>query len=63
MDEIDNPFSFDCVVFPCMQLSSTEFQKYLDAQNIKCDLVKTVVPQIKRIATDTIKAVSRKLDS
>ena len=46
-----------------MQLSYTEFQKYLDAQNIKCDLVKTVVPQIKRIATDTIKAVSRKLDS
>lgn len=45
-----------------MQLSYTEFQKYMDANNIKCDFLKTVVPQMKRLATDTIKAVSRKMD-
>ena len=39
-----------------------EFQKYLDAQNIKCDVIKTIVPQMKQLATDTIKAVSRKMD-
>lgn len=44
------------------QLSYTEFQKYLDANDIKCDVVKTLVPQMKKIASDTIKAVSRKID-
>lgn len=44
------------------KLSYAEFQKYLDATNVKCDIVKTVVPQMKKIATETIKAVSRKLD-
>jgi len=44
------------------KLSYTEFQKYLDTNNIKCDFIKTVVPQMKRLATDTIKAVSRKMD-
>ena len=45
-----------------VQLSYAEFQKYLDSQNISCEFVKTVVPQIKSLATDTIKAVSRKMD-
>lgn len=34
----------------------------MDGNNIKCDFIKTVVPQMKRLATDTIKAVSRKMD-
>ena len=54
--------SFFCIVFLCVQLSYAEFQKYLDGINVKCDFVKTVVPQIKKLAADTIKAVSRKMD-
>lgn len=45
-----------------MQLSYAEFQKYLDSINVTCDFVKDVVPQLKTLATDTIKAVSRKMD-
>ena len=45
-----------------MQLSYNEFQKYLDGINVKVDFVKTVVPKMKSLATDTIKAVSRKMD-
>ena len=30
--------------------------------NIKCDFNKDVLPKIKELATDTIKAVSRKMD-
>lgn len=30
--------------------------------NIKCDFVKEIVPQFKKLVQDTIKAVSRKLD-
>lgn len=44
------------------KLSYAEFQKYLDNNNVKCDIVKNVVPGMKRIATDTMKAVSRKMD-
>lgn len=47
---------------PFVQLSYAEFQKYLDSINITCDFIKDVVPQIKTLATDTIKAVSRKMD-
>jgi D-alanine-D-alanine ligase-like ATP-grasp enzyme len=45
------------------QLSYSDFQKYLESINIKCDFVKEVVPKMKQLTTDTIKAVSRKLDS
>ena len=45
-----------------MQLSYTEFQKYLDSINVKVDFVKTVVPKMKALAADSIKAVSRKMD-
>jgi D-alanine-D-alanine ligase-like ATP-grasp enzyme len=45
-----------------VQLSYSDFQKYLDGNNIKCEFIKTVVPQMKRIAAETIRAVSRKMD-
>lgn len=45
-----------------MQLSYTDFQKYLDSIKIECDFVKEVIPKMKKIACDTIKAVSRKMD-
>lgn len=45
-----------------VQLSYAEFQKYLDTNNVKCDIVGKVLPEIKSIATHTIKAVSRKMD-
>ena len=44
------------------KLSYADFQKYLDSIDVKCNIVKEIVPQLKKIATDTIKAVSRKLD-
>jgi tubulin polyglutamylase TTLL1 len=44
------------------KLSYTEFQKYLDSVNIKTDLIKDVVPKMKDMAQDSMKAVSRKLD-
>ena len=44
------------------KLSYAEFQKYLDSQCIKCDFVKEIVPQFKKLVQDTLKAVSRKLD-
>lgn len=34
----------------------------MDSQDIKLNIVKDIVPQLKKIATDTIKAVSRKID-
>jgi len=34
----------------------------MDGMNIKCDFNKDVLPKIKELATDTIKAVSRKMD-
>ena len=34
----------------------------MDSNNIKTDFIKVVVPQMKKFATDTIKAVSRKMD-
>jgi tubulin polyglutamylase TTLL1/tubulin monoglycylase TTLL3/8 len=30
--------------------------------NIKCDFVQDIVPKMKQLATDTIRAVSRKVD-
>lgn len=45
-----------------MQLSYTDFQKYLDSIKIECDFVKEVIPKMKKIACETIKAVSRKMD-
>lgn len=45
-----------------LQLSYTEFQKYLDSQNIKTDLQKNILPKIKQSVADTIRACSRKLD-
>jgi len=50
------------MVYIYVQLSYAEFQKYLDSINIKCEVVKNVVPQLKQLAADTIRAVSRKLD-
>lgn len=43
-------------------MSYAEFQKYLDSINIKCDFVKELVPQFKKLVQDSIKAVSRKMD-
>lgn len=34
----------------------------MDSVDIKCNFLKEIVPQMKRIATDTIKACSRKVD-
>ena len=34
----------------------------MDSVDIKCNFVKEIVPQMKKMATDTIKAVSRKID-
>ena len=45
-----------------VQLSYADFQKYLDSTDVKCNIVKEIVPQLKKIAQDTIKAVSRKMD-
>ena len=42
--------------------SCREFQKYLDSMKIDCDLVKTVIPKMKALAQDSMRAVSRKLD-
>ena len=44
------------------QLSYADFQKYLDGNGSKCDFVKTVVPAMKKLGTDTVKAISRKID-
>jgi len=44
------------------KLSYNEFQKYLDNENIKVDYLKTILPKIKKMTTDTIRAVSRKFD-
>ena len=43
-------------------MSYPDFQKYLDANNFKVDFVKTVVPQMRKLCQDTMKAVSRKID-
>jgi len=34
----------------------------LDSMKIDCDLVKTVIPKMKALAQDSMRAVSRKLD-
>ena len=44
------------------KLSYVEFQKYLDTVNIKCDFVKDIVPRMKQLTADTLRAVSRKVD-
>lgn len=44
------------------KLSYPEFQKYLDSVKIDCDFVKTVVPKMKQMAQDSMRAVSRKVD-
>ncbi len=44
------------------KLSYPDFQKYLDSVDIKCNFVKEIVPQLKKMAADTIKACSRKVD-
>ena len=44
------------------KLSYPEFQKYLDSCNIKCDFVKDVVPKMKQMVQDSMRAVSRKID-
>ena len=44
------------------KLSYPEFQKYLDSINVKCDFVKTVVPKMKTMVQDSMRAVSRKID-
>ena len=43
-------------------MSYVDFQKYCDANNIKCDFTGKLVPQFKKLVQDTMKAVSRKLD-
>ena len=45
-----------------LQLTYAEFQKYLDSINVKCDFLKEVLPKMKGLASDSIKAVSRKMD-
>lgn len=35
----------------------------MDANGIKCDFQKTVLPQMKKMGTDSIRAVSRKMDN
>lgn len=44
------------------KLSYPEFQKFLDSVKIDCDLVKEVVPKLKQMAQDSMRAVSRKVD-
>jgi hypothetical protein len=44
------------------KLSYPEFQKYLDSIDVKCNIIKEIVPQLKKMAQDTIKACSRKVD-
>jgi len=44
------------------KLSYPEFQKYMDSMNIKCDFVKEVVPRMKQMVMDSMRAVSRKID-
>ena len=44
------------------KLSYPEFQKFLDSMKIDCDFVKQVVPKLKQMAQDSMRAVSRKLD-
>lgn len=44
------------------KLSYSEFQKYLDTQKIDCDLIKDIVPKMKDMAQQSMRAVSRKLD-
>lgn len=44
------------------KLSYPEFQKFLDSVKIDCDFVKQVVPKLKQMAQDSMRAVSRKLD-
>lgn len=44
------------------KLSYIEFQKYLDSQNNTCDFVKEVVPKMKAMVRDSMRAVSRKID-
>ena len=44
------------------KLSYPEFQKYLDSQKLDLDFVKTVVPKIKKMAQETMRAISRKID-
>lgn len=34
----------------------------MDSSNIKCDFIKTCLPQMKKMGTDSIRAVSRKID-
>lgn len=44
------------------KLSYPEFQKYLDSIERKCDFVKEVVPRMKQMVQDSMRAVSRKID-
>ena len=34
----------------------------MDVQGIKCDLVRDIVPKMKKLAQDSMRAVSRKID-
>ena len=44
------------------KLSYPEFQKYLDSIKSKTDFVADVVPQLKNLARDSMRAVCRKID-
>jgi hypothetical protein len=46
------------------KLSFFDFQRYLDTTHpeLKCDFKKTIVPQLKKLTTDTLKAVWKKID-
>jgi tubulin polyglutamylase TTLL1 len=44
------------------KLSYPDFQKFLDAQKIKCDIDKDLVPKLKNLARDSMRAVRRKVD-
>lgn len=44
------------------KLTYADFQKYMDANDIKCNFVKDIVPKMKQFTAHSIKAVHRKID-
>jgi hypothetical protein len=44
------------------KLSYIEFQKYLDSMKLDCDFIKTVIPKMRGMAQDSMRAISRKID-
>lgn len=44
------------------KLSFAEFQKYLDNSKVECDLMKDIIPKLKKMTQHSMRAVSRKVD-